>query len=115
MARLRSHRLSWIAVLDAASYLVYVLPSESSNSVDQTVETGEFYEHPSAEVPATIGEDGRVSVDLATLSVTPEVEGIYDIYVTAVDEAGNESDPALLDDAALDFTPPEAPTDLRLG
>lgn len=115
MARLTTLPLSWNPVLDAVSYRVYILPEISSDTVEDDVLTGFFYENPYSEVPNVIGDDGRISVDVGALNVTPEVEGTYDVYVTALDENGNESDPAVLDDARFDFTPPLAPTDLRLG
>ena len=38
------------------------------------------------------------------------MKGVYDVYVTAVDEAGNESDALSIPDTVLDFQPPAAPT-----
>ena len=41
--------------------------------------------------------------------VVGEIDGIYNIGVAAVDDAGNESDFSLLADVPLDFVPPQPP------
>lgn len=89
---------------DVVGYRVYVdLPGAVS------------YGSPSAEVgdltPAT---DGKIEVDLAGLDVTRTKDGVYDIAVAALDDAGNESDLAVLSDVTLDFIAPDAPTNLEV-
>lgn len=97
MAKIASKILFWAAVSDAAKYNVRIVP-------DQTVFDYDL-------VPAVVVDhvDGEAEFE-ADLKGTPLAEGIYDIYVTAQDAAGNESDPLGFQDANLDFTPPGAPS-----
>lgn len=118
MAKIGSFPISWKAVEDAAYYRIYVLPHEYSDEVTERVESGEFYLNNFSEVPAityTDTDTGRVVVPLANKFSGVVNSGTYDVFVTALDAAGNESDPALLDNVELDFTAPDAPTELRLG
>lgn len=70
------------------------------------------YNQPFASIPAnTPQEGGKFSVDIAKLTNAPKSEGVYDVFVTAVDKAGNESDPLEISNASFDFNPPEAPTE----
>lgn len=65
-----------------------------------------------AQVPAPVPSgDGRSRIDLAQLPNAQGLEGVHDVYITAVDGRGNESDPLLIDDALFDFSAPAAPTD----
>lgn len=52
----------------------------------------------------------QIAIDLATLANAPKANGTYDVYVTAIDAAGNESDPMAIANTVFDFTPPMAPT-----
>lgn len=118
MAKIGSFPISWKAVEDATHYRIYVLPHEYSEEVAERVATGEFYLNNYNELSAVTYTDtstGRVVVPLANKFAGVVNSGTYDVFVTAVDAAGNESDPALLDNVALDFTAPDAPTELRLG
>lgn len=86
---------------DAIGHFVRVLPQ----GVDFT------YSAPKALVPESSPMvDGNVEVDLASLSVAPTEEGVYSIFITAADGAGNESSPFEIEDAVIDFNPPAAPT-----
>ncbi len=74
------------------------------------------YMSPSADAPdLTVHGDGKIHVDLAILSVASSKDGIYDVAVTTVDDAGNESDMAILNNVNLDFIAPDAPTGLEIA
>lgn len=98
MAKIISKVAWWGAVPDADRYYVRLfLPNAEFN-----------YEYaPAVEVPHVDGQD-EFEVDLSLLDVT---EATYDVVVTAVDAAGNESDPLVLAAGAiLDFVAPSAPS-----
>jgi hypothetical protein len=102
MAIIASKILWWEAVADASSYKVRIVPdgqvaADNSNLADFNGDT----------VPAGTGPE--VEVDIRSLSSVPIVEGTYDLFISALDEAGNESDPLVIGDAILDFQPPAAP------
>ncbi len=102
MAIIASKVLWWESVQDASSYTIRIVPDgqvagDNSNLADFNGDS----------VPATPGAE--VEVDIRELSSVPIVEGTYDLFISAVDEAGNESDPLVIGDAVLDFQPPAAP------
>lgn len=67
------------------------------------------------EVPAPVpGGDGRSRIDLAQLPNAQDLDGVFDVFITARDARGNESDPLHLDDVSFDFSAPAAPTDGRV-
>jgi hypothetical protein len=96
MAKIAKKVLFWGSVNDAGRYKVRVIPNGVPFSYAAT---------PVAEATHVVGQ-AEHEADLAGLSIP---EGVYDIYVTAEDSAGNESDPLEFQDAQLDFTPPAAP------
>ena len=96
MAKIVSKVMWWSSVDGADKYYVRVLPLNSTFNYD-SVPT-------SVVAKTTVAE---VELDLKTLSLA---EGNYDIYVTAVDEVGNESDPLEYASTILDFTPPSKPS-----
>jgi len=51
----------------------------------------------------------NTSVDLSTLAGMTTKDGTYNLGVTAVDDAGNESSFTLISDVALDFEAPDPP------
>lgn len=53
---------------------------------------------------------GFISVDLAALPGSDQLDGSYDVSVTAVDEVGNESAFLSVENSAFDFVAPGAPT-----
>ena len=59
----------------------------------------------------TADADGFTRIPLANLPKLNGLEGQYDIDVTALDAAGNESDPLEIDNQTFDLSPPDAPTD----
>lgn len=99
MAKIASKIIWWANVSDADEFAIRVI----ADGVDFG------YDH----VPNIVVDNTNnlaleeIEADLGGLSLE---EGIYDIYITAVDIAGNESDPFMLADAVLDFTPPSAPS-----
>lgn len=53
-------------------------------------------------------------VVLNTITELQNLDAVYNIGISAVDDAGNESDMSLLNDIPLDFAAPEAPGALSL-
>ena len=51
----------------------------------------------------------ETSVDLSTFDGMTTRDGVYNLGVTAVDKAGNESSFSLLNDVPLDFVAPNPP------
>ena len=96
MAKIAKKVLFWGSVNDADKYNVRIIPEGTPFSYSETPAIGAAHAPGQAEHEA----------DLAGIAIS---EGIYDIYVTAVDIAGNESDPLEFQDAVLDFVPPAAP------
>jgi hypothetical protein len=70
------------------------------------------YESPSFDIGNTVGSDGQVTVDLKT--VMPNVDGVFNIGVAAVDDAGNESDMKTATDVPLDFVAPNPVGDIEI-
>jgi hypothetical protein len=95
MAKIAKKVMWWAAVSDAASYNIRIIPD--GNPFDYTASA--------IGVPSSIKTEEEFD-----LAGTALAEGIYDIYVSAVDAAGNESDPLDYADIQLDFTPPSAPS-----
>lgn len=86
-------------------------PDVVSNRV-RILEVGEAfsYDEPAADIPVTPPEgDGFTYIDLAPLAAGQE--GVRDVYITAVDGRGNESDPFPLANTTFDFSPPAPPTE----
>lgn len=53
--------------------------------------------------------NAEIEVDINTLGL-PVKESTYDVFVSAADSIGNESDPLEFRGAVFDFTPPASPT-----
>jgi len=56
----------------------------------------------------------RTSVDLATLPNISTTDGVYNLGITAVDDASNESSFSLISDVPLDFLAPDAPGEITI-
>ena len=97
MAKVASKKMWWDTVADAASYPIRFFPQGATFSYDQAA----------ALDPAQVTGQPQQEVDLHGVQLA---EGVYDVYITAKDAAGNESDPLELAGSVLDFTPPSAPT-----
>jgi hypothetical protein len=53
--------------------------------------------------------NNTTNVDLSVLPGMTTTDGVYNLGVTAVDDAGNESSMSMLDNVPLDFLAPDAP------
>ncbi len=97
---------------------INVKPSTSSDVVKYRVrinEDGNTFDlnDPFDEVvkPAQPDGDGFVYIPISDLPKATNLDGRYDLFVTAVDDAGTESEPLEIADVDFDFVPPEAPTE----
>ena len=100
MAKLAKKVIWWSDVVDAAKYAIRIFQAGVAFDYAATAVA--------EPVEATVGADQEF--DLSTVA-DKLPKGSYDIYVTAVDSAGNESDPfTLAAAAAINFTAPAAPT-----
>lgn len=102
MPKIVQRVLKWVASAagDVASYKVYFGPHDTVFD----------YTQPFVTVPGTVTELS-ISTD-PTLSAL--AEGQYDFAVTAVDDAGNESDFAEVENVPLDVEAPAAPTNVEV-
>lgn len=72
-------------------------------------------------VPAPITYDSQsydlgnsTSVDMSTLPGMTSQDGVYNLGITAVDDAGNESSFSLINDVPLDFAAPDPPGEITI-
>ena len=56
--------------------------------------------------------DGSGSADLGSMPELQNLDGVYDFYLSAVDDAGNESDYSVFTGKAIDFLAPEPPGEI---
>ncbi len=56
----------------------------------------------------------ETSVDLGTLSGMTTKDGTYNLGITAIDDAGNESSMSKIDDVPLDFVQPDPPGQITI-
>ena len=56
----------------------------------------------------------NTTIDLATLDGMTTTDGMYNLGITAVDDAGNESSFSLIDNIPLDFLAPDAPGEITI-
>lgn len=85
---------------DVVSYALYVVLAP--NNVEDVDAGGDYI--------ATKRDLGlNTTVDLNTLPGMTSNDGIYNMGVTAVDDAGNESSMTTISDVPLDFEAPDAP------
>jgi len=90
---------------DVVGYQLYVEP----NGVEVT------YNSPGYDLVNIIAIDGIVETDLSGIDGISTMDGIYNIGVTAVDDAGNESSMSTLDSVPLDFVAPNPPGPLSIS
>ncbi len=101
MARIKTKRFSFsIEPEGVVSFNIYY---------KLTADGAITYDDPFVNIPAVEGQT-RYSVEIPT--VIPLIEGQYHLAVTALDEAGNESDLSSGLTYFFDFTAPFAPFDL---
>lgn len=85
-------------------------PSTSPDAVAHLARPEANYDLPGVVLRPTIGTDGYARVPVNEIPFLEGVEGDVEVYVTAMDNAGNESD-FLRVAGPLDLSPPAAPTD----
>jgi len=56
----------------------------------------------------------NTSIDLSVLPGMTTTDGTYNIGVTAIDDAQNESSMSVLENVPLDFAAPDAPGELKI-
>lgn len=83
---------------DVVGYKLYV--KESPDAVDYDSEVFD------------LGND--TSIDLSTLPDMTTKDGVYNLGITAVDDAGNESSMSVIADVALDFVQPDPPGQITI-
>jgi len=83
---------------DVVGYKLYIVP------VPEVID----YDSPSFDL-------GNVtSIDLSTLPGMTSQDGVYNLGLTAVDDAGNESSFSLINDVPLDFAAPDPPGEITI-
>lgn len=107
--KLKQRELRWTpsASPDVVAYRLYFEPAPAPPT----------YDSPNADLglPAVDEATGKAAVDLASLAGMTTTDGIYNLGLVAVDDAGNESSMTILTEAPLDFIAPDAPTALELA
>lgn len=91
---------------DVVGYKMYI--QESPDPVDYTSEGIDLG------MPPT-DADGKLVVDLSTLSALTTKDGVYNIGVVAIDDAGNESSMTKAANVPLDFVAPDPPGTLEFS
>jgi len=61
--------------------------------------------------PPVVDADGYSRIPFSNIPQAQGLDGQYDIHITAVDDAGNESGFLEVDNQTFDISPPDAPTD----
>lgn len=89
---------------DVESYNLYL--EESPNPVTYESEAWTLG------LPAVV--DGQMSVDLSTLEGMTSKDGAYNIGLSSVDSAGNESSLVILEGVEIDFEAPDPPSALTV-
>lgn len=106
MAKLATKTFSWddtnIAVQGVVSFNVYYNKG-AAGSVN--------YNSTKINIPVVTGQ---TAYSVSIPAQLPLTEGQYELGVSAIDGAGNESDIAVLDPSPFDFTAPTAPTNLKI-
>ena len=105
MAIIASKVLWWAMVSDASTYRVRITADGAV-----TPDGANLKDFPYDVITPSGDSLAEIEFDIANVSSVVISEGIYDVFISAVDEAGNESDPLLIADALLDFQPPAAPS-----
>ena len=83
---------------DVVTYKMYIEPDGSEVT----------YDSPSYDIGKN-EVDGFIETDLSNVEGISTLDGVYNIGVTAVDDAGNESSMSKLDSVSLDFLAPDPP------
>jgi hypothetical protein len=102
MAKIKELTLRFKNPADAAENIVRVRPANTPAAHDEPLDR----------LPApTADADGFSRIPLANIPQAVGLDGQFDIHVTALDAAGNESDFLEVDNQTFDISPPNAPTD----
>ena len=89
---------------DVVNYKLYL--EEAPNPVT--------YDSESVDLGNVADADGYIVVDLSTFTELTTKDGTYNLGVTAIDDAGNESSMSKADNVPLDFVAPDPPGALEL-
>ncbi len=84
---------------DVVGYKLYL--EEAPNEVT--------YDSESIDLGNPVDPSGLVVVDLTKFSELTTKDGVYNIGITAIDDAGNESSMSKASDVPLDFVAPDPP------
>lgn len=102
MAKVKELVLRFKNPTDAAKNNIRIRPANTPAVYDDPVDT----------LPAPVVDaDGFSRIPLSNIPQAAHLEGTYDIHVTALDAAGNESDFLEIDNQTFDISPPDAPTE----
>ncbi len=102
MAKIHELVLRFKNPSDAKKNNIRVRPANTPADYDDPVDT--------LDAP-TPDNDGFTRIPLVNIPQAAGKEGVFDIHVTALDAAGNESDFLEIDNQTFDISPPDAPTD----
>jgi hypothetical protein len=102
MAQIKELTLRFRNPPDAVQNNIRIRPANTPAEYDSPVDTL------TSPAPST---DGFTRIPLADIPQAAGLEGQFDIHVTALDSAGNESDFLEIDNQTFDISPPAAPTD----
>jgi hypothetical protein len=89
-------------------YRLYWSPAETP--VDYTSPNHDFV---AADLPDDPNSPGKKILDLTGVDAMQTLDGTYNLGLTAIDDAGNESGMSVLSGIGLDFVAPAPPTDLE--
>ncbi len=102
MAKIKELVLRFKNPTDAVRNNIRIRPANSMAVYDDPVDQ---FDAP------VVDADGFSRIPLANIPQAAGLEGQYDIHVTALDAAGNESDFLEVDNQTFDLSPPDAPTE----
>jgi hypothetical protein len=102
MSKIKELVLRFKNPTDAVKNNIRIRPANTPAAYDDPVDT--------LNAP-TVDADGFSRVPLANIPHAANLEGQFDIHVTALDAAGNESDFLEVDNQTFDISPPDAPTE----
>lgn len=93
---------------DVTAYRLYW--SSSEIPVDYAAQNHDF---PADQIPDDPDNPGKKVLDLKQIDAVQTLDGTYNLGLTAIDDAGNESGMSVLNGIGLDFVAPAPPTDLQ--
>lgn len=109
MAKVAKGKISFTpsASPDVTGYKLYWSPADTP--VDYSAPS---FQYDAASLIDDPDNPGKKILDLSVIDAMQTVDGNYNLGLTAVDDAGNESGMSVLEGVALDFVAPDPPTDL---